>query len=168
MSFHTTYHLLTKREPAALAQARDSQLPWEQDKAVSNLFLNLFSFIDSPPPGTYNLTSDFDIGNPKTGTSVSKSHLYSFGGPHSIYKKVYNPECPSSIDTEHHPGPGAYNDKYRTIGTEGRNIKFQGRSLNLAGKYCIINISIFCFQIPLIFQSRRIHLLQDLMEEELK
>ena len=80
------------------------------------------------------MVSDFDIGNPKANVSISKSHLYSFGGPHSIYKKVYNPECPQNKDDGNMPGPGTYDYKLKTIGTEGKKYKFQGRSLNMSGK----------------------------------
>lgn len=92
---------------------------------------------DSPPPGSYNLVSDFDIGNPKKGFSITKGHLYSFGGPHSLYKKVYNPEAPQAVNIEHLPGPGQYDDKTLCIGHDGIKYKMQGRSTNMAGKFPI-------------------------------
>jgi len=51
-------------------------------------------YVDSPPPGQYRILSDFDIGNPKAGVSVTKAGLYSFGASHEVYKKVYIPENP--------------------------------------------------------------------------
>jgi hypothetical protein len=70
------------------------------------------------------LVSDFDIGNPKGQVSITKGHLYTFGAAHDVYKKVYLPENPQQRDTENLPGPGSYNNKLLTIGTEGRNYKF--------------------------------------------
>ena len=78
--------------------------------------------------------SDFDIGNPKRGISITKGHLYSFGQPHSVYKKVYNPDNPLSVHADELPGPGTYNDRTLTIGREGKKYGFQGRSKNVNGK----------------------------------
>jgi hypothetical protein len=89
----------------------------------SKLFFDS-NFLDSPPPGHYRLVSDFDIGNSKKLMGMTKSHLYSFGASHKVYKKVYNPENPITMDTEQLPGPGHYNNRLKTIGTEGRNYKF--------------------------------------------
>jgi hypothetical protein len=33
----------------------------------------------SPPPGSYEIKSDFEIGKPGTTTHTSKNHIYSFG-----------------------------------------------------------------------------------------
>jgi len=77
------------------------------------------------------MVSDFDIGKPKGGPSITKSHLYSFGASHKVYKKVYNPENPIILDTHQLPGPGQYHSRLKTIGTEGRMYKFQGRSTNV-------------------------------------
>ena len=126
------------KEPAALVSALVSQLQWQDVKKVSFYFhnnSNLFN-IESPPPGQYNLLSDFDVGNPKK-SAITKGHLYSFGAPHNVYKKVYNPDCPNPVNVELLPGPGTYNDRTMKIGTEGRKYRMQGRSLNMSGKYLI-------------------------------
>lgn len=88
------------------------------------------------------MLSEFDIGNPKKGTVTTKSHLYSFGGSHAIYKKVYNPENPQPIGTEKNPGPGHYDEKNLCIGTDGAKYGIQGRSINMSGKYTIFKILI--------------------------
>jgi hypothetical protein len=80
------------------------------------------------------LLSDFDIGNTKKGSTVSKGHLYSFGAPHSTYRKVYNPDNPQALGVEKLPGPGQYEDRSMCIGS-GRKYRMQGRSLNVTGKY---------------------------------
>jgi hypothetical protein len=67
--------------------------------------------------------------------SITKGHLYSFGAPHSVYKKVYNPENPMPVYSELLPGPGHYDDRSMTMGTEGRKYKIQGRSVNMSGKF---------------------------------
>jgi len=46
---------------------------------------------DSPPPGSYTLMSEFDIGKPGTAINSKKAGLYSFGISHDFYKKVYLP-----------------------------------------------------------------------------
>jgi hypothetical protein len=77
------------------------------------------------------------MGNPKKGLSITKGHLYSFGAPHSVYKKVYNPENPIPASAEiGMPGPGHYDDRTMTMGTEGKKYRIQGRSVNMSGKYC--------------------------------
>jgi len=65
---------------------------------------------------------------------VKKGHLYSFGQSHSVYKKVFNPENPMPINVDKLPGPGSYNDKSQTMGSDGIKYGMQGRSLNMAGK----------------------------------
>jgi len=47
---------------------------------------------------------------------MSKAGMYSFGIPHKYYKKVYIPETGSKPD-ETLPGPGTYDDNYRTLGS---------------------------------------------------
>jgi len=82
----------------ALVLVPDFQLPW-LNIVVSN-FKSIFdknNKIASPPPGQYNLYSDFDIGKPG-GISVTKPHLYSFGASHEVYKNVYIPENPQQRD----------------------------------------------------------------------
>ena len=74
------------------------------------------SVLGSPPPGTYQLPSDFDIGN-KRKTLKTKSGVYSFGAPHSVYKKVYLPHAASAaVDGSKVPGPGHYDVKMGTTG----------------------------------------------------
>jgi hypothetical protein len=51
--------------------------------------------------------------------SVTKSHLYSFGGPHSMYNKVYNPDNPQPVNVDKTPGPGHYDDTMTIIGKTG-------------------------------------------------
>jgi hypothetical protein len=80
------------------------------------------------------MISDFDIGNAKNKFGRTKSHLYSFGASHKVYKKVYNPDCPQKVDNNAQPGPGQYSFKIKSIGTEGRNQTIQGRSTNVQGK----------------------------------
>lgn len=81
---------------------------------------------NSPDPGHYKLVSDFDIGR-SGGPSITKKGLYSFGAPHEVYRKVYNPENPVNNDPGAIPGPGYYNDKYRKFGTEGKKFAMAGR-----------------------------------------
>ena len=121
--FATTCHpQFLRRELQVSESERGSQLQW-RTVTVSFLMKTLISILGSPPPGQYPLVSDFDIGNPKKGLSVKKGHLYSFGAPHSIYRKVYNPENPQSR-TEGMPGPGTYNDKTLSVGYGGLKYKF--------------------------------------------
>ena len=44
--------------------------------------------------------------------------MYSFGISREFYKKVYNPEGKQMPD-DCTPGPGTYDDKYKTLGTQG-------------------------------------------------
>ena len=72
----------------------------------------------SPEPGAYKLISDFDIGNQKK-TMLTKPGLYSFGIPHSYYKKVYIPgQKHSSEHPDAIPGPGQYNPLINTVAHE--------------------------------------------------
>lgn len=61
---------------------------------------------ESPPPGQYNMNSEFDIGSKTANLLSTKSHLYSFGQPFAVYKKVFNPENPVGHGLELLPGPG--------------------------------------------------------------
>lgn len=91
----TIYHPLALHEPVALAKATDFQLRWLN--AVVSFYFSVTNkfIIASPPPGQYNLPSDF--GN-SASNAMKKAHLYSFGAPHSVYKKVYNPDCPQMLN----------------------------------------------------------------------
>lgn len=72
----------------------------------------------SPPPGSYNLLSDFDIGNKKL-TNTTKAGLYSFGISHKHYKKVYMPHQKTSVaHPDAVPGPGHYNPSINTVAHE--------------------------------------------------
>jgi hypothetical protein len=82
------------------------------------------------------LPSDFDIGKrgkPGTANFSQKAGMYSFGISHEYYKKVYVPENKQTPD-ECTPGPGAYDSKYKTIGTDGQKWNMQGRSIIVNGK----------------------------------
>lgn len=83
----------------------------------------------SPSPGDYERTSDFDIGNPDTGTQMTKAGVYTFGVSREAYKKVYLPKA--KVTDPLLPGPGAYTVKLKQLGTEGQKWGFRGRSLNV-------------------------------------
>ena len=89
--------------------------------------------IESPPPDTYRLPSDFDVGRVSPKNHRTKKGLYSFGIGRKYYEKVYikgkQPRDPQI------PGPGTYVPKNYTIGTEGRNFNFQGRTQCFNGKF---------------------------------
>jgi len=82
----------------------------------------------SPPPGSYQLPSDF--AKPGTANSAAKGHVYSFGIGRNHFDKVYNP-ARTVINDPDIPGPGTYSSKVKAIGTDGRKTKFQGRSKNM-------------------------------------
>lgn len=88
----------------------------------------------SPPPGSYQLISDFDVGNKKL-TNTTKAGLYSFGIGHKHYRKVYIPGQKISVaHPDAVPGPGHYNPAINTVGHEPQGAlttKFQGRSNNV-------------------------------------
>lgn len=70
----------------------------------------------------------------KPGTSESRrdrAHLYSFGGPHEIYKKVYVPGAKLSHDLDL-PGPGHYKNDAKCIGTEGKSFLLKGKMAHFA------------------------------------
>jgi hypothetical protein len=129
----TTCHPQNQKKLQVSELVADFQLPWPIVMVSFQLIL-IFNFVVSPPPGHYRLVSDFDIGDPKKGVSITKRHLYSFGASHATYKKVYNPDNPIPINIEGMPGPGQYNDKTMTIGYDSLKFKFQGRAHNMAGK----------------------------------
>ena len=62
--------------------------------------------------------------------------MYGFGLGHQAYRKVYLPENPqpSARDIETLPGPGAYNNKLLTIGTEGKWYVMNGKGKSHRGK----------------------------------
>lgn len=70
---------------------------------------------------------------PGKAVNQSKAGMYSFGISREYYKKVYIPEAKQSPD-DCTPGPGSYDDKYKTIGTAGPNWKMQSRSIIVNGK----------------------------------
>lgn len=75
---------------------------------------------DSPPPGTYVLPTDFDIGNPKR-SRITKSGVYSFGTGHKAYQRVYLPnQKQRTLDTHELPGPGQYDTKIYTVGYDSK------------------------------------------------
>jgi len=45
--------------------------------------------------------------------------MYSFGISREFYKNVYIPEAKQNRDVDI-PGPGTYNSKYKTLGSEGK------------------------------------------------
>ena len=47
--------------------------------------------LGSPPPGSYNLKSEFEIGRPGTSNTTTKGGIYSFGIGRDKYEKVYMP-----------------------------------------------------------------------------
>ena len=47
--------------------------------------------LDSPPPGLYELKSDFDLGKPGSVSTTNKAGVYSFGIWREFYEKVYLP-----------------------------------------------------------------------------
>jgi len=77
------------------------------------------------------LPSDFDIGKQDCHYRTKKG-VYSFGVGHAAYEKVFL-KAKSKPDAVV-PGPGQYAPKNYTMGTEGRNFNFQGRSKNFNGK----------------------------------
>ena len=77
------------------------------------------------------LKSDFA----KPGTSESRrdrAHLYSFGCPHEVYKKVYVPGAKCCHDQESIPGPGHYKNNHKTLGTEGKSFLLKGKMAHFA------------------------------------
>ena len=90
-------------------------------------------YVDSPPPGLYQLKSEFDIGKPGTSSHVTKNHIYGFGISHKAYNKVYRPHqlAQSSSDT---PGPGHYVPEIYNIGRHSKKMSLHGKVKNIAGK----------------------------------
>jgi len=89
---------------------------------------------ESPPPDSYRLPSDFDVGAPgSTLPAASKGNVYSFGIGRQHFEKVYISRRHKIVDLSL-PGPGTYVPKNGCIGTEGREFNFQGRSTNFNGK----------------------------------
>ena len=84
------------------------------------LITSSFYHVDSPPPGTYVLPTDFDIGNPKR-SRITKSGVYSFGTGHKAYQRVYLPnQKQRTLDTHELPGPGQYDTKIYTVGYDSK------------------------------------------------
>ncbi len=86
-------------------------------------------FIESPDPGQYPLRSDFDIGRPGTTNAVTKRGLYSIGIGRKYYEKVYSPQR-SQVNDPNIPGPGTYDFKNKTVGSDAKSFKLQGRASN--------------------------------------
>lgn len=61
-----------------------------QRSSKLSLFVSNIS-VDSPPPNSYNLKSEFDVGHPGGSTSNTKAGLYTFGIGRQAYAKVYLP-----------------------------------------------------------------------------
>jgi hypothetical protein len=80
----------------------------------------------SPPPGSYELKSDFEIGAPGSKTHKSKNHIYSFGLGRQHFRKVYMPAVPLSQDPNH-PGPAMYAVPYYNIGKHSRKASMHRR-----------------------------------------
>lgn len=57
-------------------------------------------------------------------TYLKRNGLSTWGVGREAFEKVYWPT--RKVQDPNIPGPGSYNDKYHTIGTEGIQIKFRG------------------------------------------
>lgn len=91
-------------------------------------------YLDSPPPGTYQLMTDFDVGNPKK-SRMTKSGCYSFGISHKAYQRVYMPnQKHRALDTHEIPGPGHYKTKMFTVGFNSKTSQLHGKIENPQSK----------------------------------
>ena len=111
-------------------------------------FFICFFWIDSPPPGMYNIKSEFDVGKPGSVSHVTKSNVYGFGIGHRAYDKVYLPHKKRENDPDC-PGPGKYNLDMYNIGKHARKYSMYSRVKNIAGKYKYsirLNFSFFLFR----------------------
>ena len=114
---------------------------WQWDQVSYTQQFHLFcAFLGSPPCNTYNLPSEFDIGKPGTATASKKGGMYTFGISREYYKKVYVPDSKQNPD-DCSPGPGTYDDRYKTMGTTGQKWNMQGRSIIVNGKYHFLSIA---------------------------
>ena len=79
----TKHLVLWKSARVASELDQGSRLRYSREKHNVSSFsiFKLFNFLnlDSPPPGSYEISSDFNVGRPGTTTSTSKNHIYSFG-----------------------------------------------------------------------------------------
>lgn len=91
-------------------------------RQVSQISL-LILLLGSPPPGSYTLKSEFEIGRPGTTNTVTKGGIYSFGIGREKYEKVYMPSRTINNDPLQ-PGPGTYTSSLYSVGTEGRKFAF--------------------------------------------
>jgi len=62
----------------------------------------------SPPPGSYDLKSDFEAGRAGTAGHTPKKQVYSFGIGREHFKKVYLPAVQTFNLDPNCPGPGMY------------------------------------------------------------
>ena len=89
--------------------------------------------IGSPPPGSYTLPSDFDKGQPGSG-SASKGNQYSFGIGRQYFQRVYLPHQKANLDNTM-PGPGSYDSSIHNVGYDSKKFNIQGKTFNPSGKY---------------------------------
>ena len=99
---------------------RSGEEKWRSSKLKINRITH--QIIESPDPGKYELRSDFDIGRPGTTNAVTKRGVYSIGIGRKYYEKVYSPDK-TQVNDPNIPGPGTYDQKAKTLGTEGKRFK---------------------------------------------
>lgn len=58
----------------------DSRHQFSKEKLNVSDFVNSnFWTLESPPPGSYEVKSEFNVGKPGTAGPSTKNHIYSFG-----------------------------------------------------------------------------------------
>lgn len=99
-------------------------------KNIVFYFCLIKNAVDAPPPNTYTLKTCFDGESP----TIRKNHLTTtFKNQSSRDAQGIIMRSPKNVK----PGPGQYEYKNLTIGTDALKFTLKSRIKNLRGKYCL-------------------------------
>lgn len=86
----------------------------------------------TPPPDSYTIKTCFDGESP----TIKKNHLttdFKLQSSRQANQKLFNPESKSPVKNDI-PGPGTYDFRNMTIGTDALKFTLKSRIKNLRGK----------------------------------
>jgi hypothetical protein len=91
--------------------------------------------VDTPPPNSYNLKSSFEGFSPHIkGNTITTSFKLQCSREQN--ENVFLPGAKTSRMSAAVPGPGAYEIKHKSVGSDGLAIVIKSRTINPAGKFC--------------------------------